>query len=150
MGKSSFFGDGNIHRESTLVLYSASTRLTDGGRIMVRTAAFVLGSQMTTSDPMSTLCIVSPEGIFISSRFAGGHLHPMAGLQRIKCSSTAFSSACRHRLRQHRIWLSAIPFPLAYSSGFIHTQICCLSFSVSLFSGISPSLGLMYSRRYPS
>lgn len=51
MGKSSFFGDGNIHRESTLVLYSASTRLTDGGRIMVRTAAFVLGSQMTTSDP---------------------------------------------------------------------------------------------------
>ena len=32
MGKSSFFGDGNIHRESTLVLYSASTRLTDGGR----------------------------------------------------------------------------------------------------------------------
>lgn len=35
MGKSSFFGDGNIHRESTLVLYSASTRLTDGGRIMV-------------------------------------------------------------------------------------------------------------------
>lgn len=99
---------------------------------------------------MSTLCIVSPEGIFISSRFAGGHLHPMAGLQRIKCSSAAFSSACRHRLRQHRIWLSAIPFPLAYSSGFIHTQICCLSFSVSLFSGISPSLGLMYSRRYPS
>ena len=51
MGKSSFFGDGNIHRESTLVLYSASTRLTDGGRIMVQTAAFVLGSQMTTFDP---------------------------------------------------------------------------------------------------
>lgn len=77
--------------------------------------------------------------------FLWGWKHP-----RIKCSSAAFSSACRHRLRQHRIWLSAIPFPLAYSSGFIHTQICCLSFSVSLFSGISPSLGLMYSRRYPS
>ena len=57
MGKSSFFGDGNIHRESTLVLYSASTRLTDGGRIMVRTAAFVLGSQMTTSDPTMLACL---------------------------------------------------------------------------------------------
>ena len=57
MGKSSFFGDGNIHRESTLVLYSASTRLTDGGRIMVQTAAFVLGSQMTTSDPTMLACL---------------------------------------------------------------------------------------------
>ena len=57
MGKSTFFGDGNIHRESTLVLYSASTRLTDGGRIMVRTAAFVLGSQMTTSDPTMLACL---------------------------------------------------------------------------------------------
>ena len=70
MGKSSFFGDGNIHRESTLVLYSASTRLTDGGRIMVRTAAFVLGSQMTTSDPPMLACL-SKGGQFPQSQASG-------------------------------------------------------------------------------
>ena len=57
MGKSSFFGDGNIHRESTLVLYSASTRPDEAAGVMVRTAAFVLGSQMTTSDPTMLACL---------------------------------------------------------------------------------------------
>ena len=43
MGQSSFTGDGNIQRESTVFLYSRSTATTVGGRTILRTEFFVLG-----------------------------------------------------------------------------------------------------------
>ena len=41
MGQSSFTGDGNIQRESTVSLYSRSTATTAGGRTILRTEFFV-------------------------------------------------------------------------------------------------------------
>ena len=58
MGESSFLDEGNIHRESTLALYSRITFRTEGGRIKVRTAAFVFGSQITTSGPLVPACLL--------------------------------------------------------------------------------------------
>ena len=43
MGQSSFTGDGNIQRESTVFLYSRSTATTAGGRTIFRMEFFVLG-----------------------------------------------------------------------------------------------------------
>ena len=58
MGVSSFLGEGNIHLESTLALYSRITFRTVGGRIKVRTAAFVFGSQITTSGSLVPACLL--------------------------------------------------------------------------------------------
>ena len=43
MGQSSFTGDGNIHREFIVSLYSRSTSTTAGGRTIFRIELFVLG-----------------------------------------------------------------------------------------------------------
>ena len=49
MGASSFTGDGNIHREFTVFLYSVSTFSRLGGRMMERMEDLVFGSVMTSS-----------------------------------------------------------------------------------------------------
>ena len=72
MGESSFLGEGNIHRESTLALYSLITFRTVGGRIKVRIAAFVFGSQITTTGPSVPACLLirsSPVVRFKSSHW---------------------------------------------------------------------------------
>ena len=58
MGESSFLGEGYIHLESTLALYSRITFRTGGGKIRVRFAAFVFGSLMMTSESTVTACLL--------------------------------------------------------------------------------------------
>ena len=48
-GASSFLGEGNIHREETVFLYSFSASTTGGGRITVRIDALVFGSWISSS-----------------------------------------------------------------------------------------------------
>ena len=89
--------------------------------------------------------MASLERIFISSRLRAGSLQPSAGLRAINLSATAFSSARWHRLWQLTTWLSARPLS-APPSVFIQVKSCWRSLAVSLFSGMRPSLGRMYSR----
>ena len=48
LGESGFCGDGNIHLESTVFLYSFSTSTRDGGSTMVRTDDYVFGTQISS------------------------------------------------------------------------------------------------------
>ena len=48
-GASSFLGDGNIHREQTVCLYSRSASTTGRGRISARMDAWVLGGWISNS-----------------------------------------------------------------------------------------------------
>lgn len=82
----------------------------------------------------------SRERTFISPFRAGGSLQPDAGFRGIGFSDTACSSARRHRLWMLRSWESASPVsPSDWSarpSVFSQAKNRCISFAVSLFSGI--------------
>ena len=55
-GASSFLGEGNIHREETVFLYSFSASTTGGGRITVRIDALVFGSWISSSSLVRQTC----------------------------------------------------------------------------------------------
>ena len=58
MGCSGLILDGNISGENTSFLYSFRISIIAGGRIMVRKAAFVLGSQMMFFPPTGVTCLL--------------------------------------------------------------------------------------------
>ena len=79
IGESSFLGEGNTHRESASDLYFLITFRAGGDRIRLWTAAFVFGSQITTSGPLVPARLLVRSSTV--SRFRSSHWWQLAPIR---------------------------------------------------------------------